>query len=318
MSWGGPEFAGMSTYDSHFNRPNVTFTASSGDNGAGLEWPAVSPSAGSRGDELYLDASYNRTSETAWQGVVVARASFIHSRLPERLANFRSSWRARRQLPCGPEYGSADLRRGQWRLVCGRWHQRRRPAMGGFDCLGQSASRRSGRCPAGHSQLHHLFLGPGQPRDAPAVNSTYFYDVSQGNNGLYDAGRLTTSLPAWAHPWAAPSCPRWTPLRAQTFPFQRLQPRRVLPRLERHCSYTVDCDVVTGLCGTVNLSATVQPLVAGATVSPTSISLTSGSSGSSTLAVPIQEPRAPTRSSLRAKPVGSLTQPPSCSWFSSL
>src|SRR6267154_3469180 len=37
MSWGGPEFSGMSYYDNHFNRSGVTFTASSGDSGAGVE-----------------------------------------------------------------------------------------------------------------------------------------------------------------------------------------------------------------------------------------------------------------------------------------
>jgi subtilase family serine protease len=43
MSWGGSEFFGESFYDGHFNKANVAFTASSGDNGAGVEWPAVSP-----------------------------------------------------------------------------------------------------------------------------------------------------------------------------------------------------------------------------------------------------------------------------------
>ena len=69
MSWGGPEFTGMANYDNHFNRPGVTFTASSGDSGAGVEWPAVSPYVvGVGGTTLYLDNNGNRTSETAWSG----------------------------------------------------------------------------------------------------------------------------------------------------------------------------------------------------------------------------------------------------------
>src|SRR6266481_3701530 len=69
MSWGGPEFGGMSNYDYHFNRPGVTFTASSGDSGAGVEWPAGSPYVvGVGGTSLYLDSNGNRTSETAWSG----------------------------------------------------------------------------------------------------------------------------------------------------------------------------------------------------------------------------------------------------------
>jgi subtilase family serine protease len=42
MSWGGPEFSGETALDSHFNTSGVTFTAASGDNGPGVEWPAVS------------------------------------------------------------------------------------------------------------------------------------------------------------------------------------------------------------------------------------------------------------------------------------
>src|SRR5204863_6759825 len=69
MSWGAMEFSGMSYYDGHFNRANVTFTASSGDNGAGVEWPAVSPYVlAVGGTTLYLDSNGNRTSETAWSG----------------------------------------------------------------------------------------------------------------------------------------------------------------------------------------------------------------------------------------------------------
>src|SRR5207245_1954536 len=69
MSWGGPEFTGMANYDNHFNRPGVTFTASSCDSGASVEWPAVSPYVvGVGGTTLYLDNNGNRTSETAWSG----------------------------------------------------------------------------------------------------------------------------------------------------------------------------------------------------------------------------------------------------------
>src|SRR5437867_708080 len=39
MSWGGSEVSSEASYDSPFNRAGVTFTASSGDSGAGVEWP---------------------------------------------------------------------------------------------------------------------------------------------------------------------------------------------------------------------------------------------------------------------------------------
>jgi subtilase family serine protease len=72
MSWGGSEFPGESAYDSHFNKPGVTFVASSGDSGesTGVEWPAASPYVvGVGGTSLYLDANGNRTTpEVGWSG----------------------------------------------------------------------------------------------------------------------------------------------------------------------------------------------------------------------------------------------------------
>jgi len=69
MSWGASEFSSEANYDSHFNKPGVTFLASSGDSGAGVEWPAVSPYVTSvGGTNLALDASGNVLSETAWSG----------------------------------------------------------------------------------------------------------------------------------------------------------------------------------------------------------------------------------------------------------
>lgn len=69
MSWCTPEFNGVSYYDYHFNKPGVTFTAASGDSGAAVVWPAVSPYVvGVGGTHLVLDSVGNITSETGWSG----------------------------------------------------------------------------------------------------------------------------------------------------------------------------------------------------------------------------------------------------------
>lgn len=72
MSWGGSEFSTetSSTYESHFQKPKVTFFASSGDNGSVNSWPATSPSVVSvGGTSLYVDAAGNLTApETGWSG----------------------------------------------------------------------------------------------------------------------------------------------------------------------------------------------------------------------------------------------------------
>jgi subtilase family serine protease len=69
MSWGGGEFSSETAYDSHFNINGVTFTASSGDSGSGVEYPAASPwVVAVGGTTLKLDPAGNVVSETAWSG----------------------------------------------------------------------------------------------------------------------------------------------------------------------------------------------------------------------------------------------------------
>jgi subtilase family serine protease len=72
MSWGGSEFSGELSYDSHFTSANgsaIGFFASSGDNGTGVGWPAVSSNiVGVGGTTLNLNADGTIASETAWSG----------------------------------------------------------------------------------------------------------------------------------------------------------------------------------------------------------------------------------------------------------
>ena len=72
MSWGGDEFKGETKLDSHFmskaTHP-IVFVASSGDDGAGASWPAVSPYVLSVGGTTLSFDSRNRfVSEKAWNG----------------------------------------------------------------------------------------------------------------------------------------------------------------------------------------------------------------------------------------------------------
>ncbi len=70
MSWGGPEFAKEAHFDRRFQRDGVTFTASSGDSGSGVNYPAASPYVlAVGGTTLPLDDHGNLTAlETAWGG----------------------------------------------------------------------------------------------------------------------------------------------------------------------------------------------------------------------------------------------------------
>jgi len=72
MSWGGGEFSGETTYDSVFTTPGghggVAFFASSGDTGAPVSYPAVSPNVVSVGGTSLRLSGSTYGSESGWSG----------------------------------------------------------------------------------------------------------------------------------------------------------------------------------------------------------------------------------------------------------
>lgn len=69
MSWGGGEAGSELNLDKVFKSSTATFTASSGDSGFGVSYPATSPYViAVGGTTLKIDAQGNRISETAWRG----------------------------------------------------------------------------------------------------------------------------------------------------------------------------------------------------------------------------------------------------------
>ncbi|MFI2207467.1 peptidase S8 [Streptomyces sp. NPDC020192] len=68
-SWGGSEDNTVTSLDSHFKHPGVAITASSGDSGYGVSWPASSPYVTAVGGTSLSKASNARGwTETAWSG----------------------------------------------------------------------------------------------------------------------------------------------------------------------------------------------------------------------------------------------------------
>jgi subtilase family serine protease len=67
-SWGGSEFSGESSYDSHFSQSGVSFFVSSGDNGTPAEYPSSSPNVVSVGGTTLHFSGNTFTSETGWSG----------------------------------------------------------------------------------------------------------------------------------------------------------------------------------------------------------------------------------------------------------
>jgi subtilase family serine protease len=68
-SWGAAEDSSTLAADAHFNHPGVAITASSGDSGYGVSWPAASQYVTAVGGTSLKSASNSRGwTETAWSG----------------------------------------------------------------------------------------------------------------------------------------------------------------------------------------------------------------------------------------------------------
>jgi subtilase family serine protease len=67
-SWGGSEFSGESSYDSHFGQSGVSFFVSSGDSGLPAQYPSASPNVISVGGTTLNFSGSNFASETGWSG----------------------------------------------------------------------------------------------------------------------------------------------------------------------------------------------------------------------------------------------------------
>ena len=183
MSWGSDEFSSQAWYDSHFNKPGVTFTASSGDDGAGVSWPAVSPYVvGVGGTTLTLDSSGAILSERAWKGS--GGGTSFYTLKPSYQTGFQYS---RKRMVPDVSY-HADPIKG-FCLYSGTPYE------------GQSGWFSVGGTSAGAPQWAALFALTNSSRSSSLTNADtllyslgrsqiswiYYRDITAGNNGGYQA-----------------------------------------------------------------------------------------------------------------------------------
>jgi subtilase family serine protease len=103
-SWGGGEFSGESTYDSHFAQSGVSFFASSGDSGTPAEYPSASPNVISvGGTTLHFGSTGAFQSETGWSGSGGGCSAY------ERATSAQSSLSTFAQAGCGTSRGTPDV-----------------------------------------------------------------------------------------------------------------------------------------------------------------------------------------------------------------
>ncbi len=184
MSWGSNEFSSETSYDSHFNKAGVTFLASSGDNGAGVSWPAVSPSVvGVGGTSLYVDALGNVSGETAWSGSGGGISAYVTR--PAYQNGWNSS--SNRGVPdvsynADPNTG-VSVYIGNYNGSAG-WVTVGGTSAGAPQWAGLIALVNATRTQTLSSADVSLYAA------ASAHYSTEYRDVTSGNNGTYNAGQL--------------------------------------------------------------------------------------------------------------------------------
>jgi subtilase family serine protease len=125
MSWGGSEFAEEVALDAHFkDKHGITFLASSGDNGYGVSWPAVSPYViAVGGTSLSFDSQGSLAKETAWKGSGGGISAF--EKAPQYQIEYAvTKAHGMRAVPdvaynADPQSGFSIVRNGAWRIVGG-------------------------------------------------------------------------------------------------------------------------------------------------------------------------------------------------------
>ncbi|MGA3006901.1 MAG: choice-of-anchor tandem repeat GloVer-containing protein [Opitutaceae bacterium] len=177
MSWGGPEYPTESTSDFHFNVPGITFFASSGDSGAGVEYPAASPYVvGVGGTSLTLDGSNNISLETAWSGSGGGASAY------ETIPSYQTSWLSgtSRGVPdvssdAAPGTGVPVYQTGVgWEEIGGTSFSS--PTWAALCALANSL--RSQSISTSPSIFYSLATSPSSPNYA-----NYYHDITSGSDG---------------------------------------------------------------------------------------------------------------------------------------
>lgn len=173
MSWGGAEFSGSDKFDKYFKSEHaITFFASSGDNGTGVQWPAVSPNVVAvGGTTLHLSKTGNFISETAWNGSGGGISSFIKEPIYQNALHVLKN-NGMRSVPdvsynADPQSGFSVYHNG-WMIIGGT--SAGSPQWAAIQSLGKNIS---------NTKLYN---------DAAADYGKYFRDILKGING--DCGIL--------------------------------------------------------------------------------------------------------------------------------
>ena len=178
MSFGGGEFPEETSLDSHFvSSHGAVFFAASGDNGAGVSWPASSPNVVAvGGTSLSLSSSGTLVSEKAWTGSGGGVSAYESEPAYQKGYSIPKA-HGMRSIPdvaydADPVSGFSIFKDGGWYVVGGT--SAAAPQWAAIQSLGLSANN------------SNFYI------DKSSSNSnSYFRDITSGSNG--DCGYYCTA-----------------------------------------------------------------------------------------------------------------------------
>ncbi len=172
-SWGGSEFSGETSYDSHFSQSGVSFFVSSGDAGLPAEYPSASRNVISvGGTTLHFTSSGAFSSETGWSSGGGGCSAY------ETATSAQSSFSQYAQVKCAGKRATPDVSLDA------------DPASGVSVYDSTSYQGQTGWFKVGGTSASSPMWAARAADSGQVVSSTYVYgsgityrDITSGNNG---------------------------------------------------------------------------------------------------------------------------------------
>ncbi len=171
-SWGGSEFSGETSYDSHFSQSGVSFFVSAGDAGLPAEYPSASPNVISVGGTTLHFSGSTFTGETGWSSGGGGCSAY------ETATSAQSSFSQYGQVNCGGKRATPDVSLDA------------DPASGVSVYDSTSYQGQSGWWTVGGTSASSPMWAARSADAGAVVNSAYVYgssityrDITSGNNG---------------------------------------------------------------------------------------------------------------------------------------
>lgn len=172
-SWGGSEFSGESSYDTHFARSGVVFFVSAGDSGLPAEYPSASPNVISVGGTLLTFNTDGRiANETGWTDGGGGCSSY------ETAASAQSAFSGYPQVKCAGKRATPDVSLDA------------APNSGAAVYDSTKYSGQSGWWQVGGTSLSSPMMAARSADAGVVTNASYIYgnnitfrDITSGNNG---------------------------------------------------------------------------------------------------------------------------------------